>query len=97
VLSTAEPASALTLRPGFQEDIVFNGLAEPTAVTETRRSDWQHNARTPAQNAASWSRSRCYLIAPMVSPRTSRFCAIQPAATTGRQASVEAAESLARN
>ena len=38
---------------------------------------------------------RLHFTAPMVSPRISCFCAIQPASSTGRLASVAAAESLA--
>ena len=42
--------------------------------------------------------SQCvYFTAPMVSPRTNRFCAAQPAITTGRHASVAAADSFAKN
>ena len=37
-----------------------------------------------------------YLIAPMARPRIMRFCASHPARTTGRQASTDAADSLAR-
>ena len=37
-----------------------------------------------------------YLIAPMERPRIMRFCANQPASTTGTQASTDAADSLAR-
>jgi glucose/arabinose dehydrogenase len=32
VLSTPEPAASASLPPGFQEEIVFSGLTEPTAV-----------------------------------------------------------------
>jgi glucose/arabinose dehydrogenase len=32
VWSAAQPAAAATLQPGFQEEIVFSGLTEPTAV-----------------------------------------------------------------
>ena len=32
VVATAEPAAAVSVPPGFQEEIVFSGLTEPTAV-----------------------------------------------------------------
>src|SRR5215211_21600 len=32
VISTAQPAAAATLLPGFQESTVFSGLTNPTAV-----------------------------------------------------------------
>jgi glucose/arabinose dehydrogenase/PKD repeat protein len=32
VLTTSKPAAAVSLPPGFQEEIVFSGLSEPTAV-----------------------------------------------------------------
>jgi glucose/arabinose dehydrogenase/PKD repeat protein len=32
VLGTTEPAGASTLQPGFQEEIVFSGLTQPTAL-----------------------------------------------------------------
>ena len=32
VASTAQPAAAATLPPGFQEEVVFSGLTQPTAV-----------------------------------------------------------------
>jgi len=36
------------------------------------------------------------LIAPIERPRIIRFCAAQPASTTGKQAIIEAADSFAR-
>ena len=66
-------------------------------LVDRRLRRYRGRAASPASYCTEAKRSvPSHLIAPIESPRIIRFCAAQPARTTGRQAIIDAAESFAR-